>query len=149
MEEERMRRSVSDEVNQRIDRKTEDNVARMADRDAEAVTDRLRELEREWDVERVLELNASLLALSGTALCLAGRRKAALLPLVVLGFLVQHAVQGWCPPLPLFRRLGVRTRAEVDQERMALKALRGDFDQGVLPVDPAADPAGALSAIRR
>ncbi len=49
------------------------------------------------------------------------------LPAVVAGFLLQHALQGWCPPLPLFRRLGVRTAAEIDQERYALKALRGDF----------------------
>jgi hypothetical protein len=41
--------------------------------------------------------------------------------------LLLHAVQGWCPPVPLFRRLGFRTSAEIHQERYALKALRGDF----------------------
>jgi len=46
----------------------------------------------------------------------------------VLVFLFQHSVQGWCPPLPVFRRLGVCTRSEIDQEKFALKALRGDFD---------------------
>ena len=49
--------------------------------------------------------------------------------LVVGGFLLQHAVQGWCPPLPIFRRGGVRTQAEIEQERYALKAIRGDFEQ--------------------
>jgi hypothetical protein len=44
-----------------------------------------------------------------------------------MGFLLQHAVQGWCPPLPLLRRLGVRTADEINEERYALKALRGDF----------------------
>jgi hypothetical protein len=29
--------------------------------------------------------------------------------------------------VPLFRRLGVRTASEIDEERYALKALRGDF----------------------
>jgi hypothetical protein len=48
-------------------------------------------------------------------------------PLVVGSFLLQHAVQGWCPPLPVFRRWGVRTQPEIDYERYALKALRGDF----------------------
>ncbi len=48
-------------------------------------------------------------------------------PAAVAGFLFQHAVQGWCPPVPLFRRLGFRTAREIDHERYALKALRGDF----------------------
>jgi hypothetical protein len=48
-------------------------------------------------------------------------------PGVVLPFLFQHAVQGWCPPLPVLRRLGVRTREEIDREKYALQVLRGDF----------------------
>ncbi len=58
----------------------------------------------------------------------------ALVPLVVGSFLLQHAVQGWCPPLPVFRRMGVRTQTEIDEERAALKALRGDFQN--LPASP-------------
>jgi hypothetical protein len=49
------------------------------------------------------------------------------LPLVVQGFLLQHAVQGWCPPVALLRRRGVRTSMEIAEERNALKALRGDY----------------------
>jgi hypothetical protein len=45
----------------------------------------------------------------------------------VTGFLLQHALQGWCPPVPLLRKTGVRTMREIDIERYALKALRGDF----------------------
>lgn len=48
-------------------------------------------------------------------------------PAFVAGFLLQHAVQGWCPPLPVLRRLGFRTQPEIDYERYALKSLRGDF----------------------
>jgi hypothetical protein len=51
------------------------------------------------------------------------------LPAIVATFLLQHAVQGWCPPLSVFRRLGFRTAAEIDHERYALKAIRGDFAQ--------------------
>jgi hypothetical protein len=36
-------------------------------------------------------------------------------------------LQGWCPPLPILRSLGVRTADEINEERYALKALRGDF----------------------
>jgi hypothetical protein len=51
-----------------------------------------------------------------------------ILPAVVAGFLLQHAVQGWCPPVPVFRRLGIRTAREIDLERYGLKAIRGDFN---------------------
>ena len=50
------------------------------------------------------------------------------LPGLVAAFLFQHAIQGWCPPVPVLRRLGFRTSYEIEQERSALKALRGDFD---------------------
>lgn len=55
-------------------------------------------------------------------------RKWLLLPGTVLPFLFQHAVQGWCPPVVLFRRLGVRTHKEIQLEKSALKIFRGDFD---------------------
>jgi hypothetical protein len=41
---------------------------------------------------------------------------------------VQHTVQGWCPPVPLFRALGFRTRKEIEREKYTLKILRGDFE---------------------
>jgi hypothetical protein len=50
-----------------------------------------------------------------------------LFPAVVLSFLPLHAIEGWCPPVPILRRLGIRTREEIDRERYALKALAGDF----------------------
>jgi hypothetical protein len=54
---------------------------------------------------------------------------------IVLSLLLQHAVQGWCPPLAVLRRRGVRTRREIEEERYALKALRGDFS-GLPPDAP-------------
>jgi hypothetical protein len=53
----------------------------------------------------------------------------------VQGFFMQHALQGWCPPLPVFRRLGFRTQYEIEQERYALKAIRGDFGSPAEPAD--------------
>jgi hypothetical protein len=41
-------------------------------------------------------------------------------PATVLGFLLLHATQGWCPPLPVLRAKGVRTRGEIERERIAL-----------------------------
>jgi hypothetical protein len=38
-----------------------------------------------------------------------------------------HAIHGWYPLLPVLRRIGVRSQDEIERERYALKALRGDF----------------------
>jgi hypothetical protein len=92
------------------------------------ISRRLRELNEEWDIERAIEANASLLAFTGVALGVASDRRWLLLPALVTAFLFQHATQGWCPPVPLLRRLGFRTAHEIEQERAALKAIRGDFD---------------------
>ncbi len=114
-------------VNEWIRHRTEESVARFAQAGPEAIDRRLKELDREGDIERILEANAATVALVGLGLgAMVNRRFYLLLP-VVAGFLLQHAVQGWCPPMPVFRRLGVRTASEIDQERYALKALRGDF----------------------
>ena len=42
---------------------------------------------------------------------------------IVGGFLLQHALQGWCPPVELFRRTGVRTTLKINHEKEALKNL--------------------------
>lgn len=117
----RVRRSTSPELNLEIDRQIDANIHRYADMDRDAIEQRLQQLDREWDVERVLEVNASTLALTGLVLGLTVNRKWFALPGVVLPFLLQHGLQGWCPPLPVLRRLGVRTRGEIDREKYMLK----------------------------
>jgi hypothetical protein len=112
-----------------IDQAIENSVRGHAGLEPEQLTQRIRELAREWDMERYLEANASTLAFAGVVLAALHDRRWLLLSGVVLPFLFQHAVQGWCPPIGLFRRLGVRTRTEIERERYALKALRGDFDR--------------------
>lgn len=116
------------EINWRIERQTEEAVAYFAAHPDE-IDDRLDELDREWDIERVLEANAASISLVGLALAAGVDRRWLALPVAVAAFLLQHAVQGWCPPVPVFRRLGVRTADEIGRERYALKALRGDFDR--------------------
>ena len=71
-------------------------------------------------------------------------------PVGVAAFLLQHALQGWCPPLPVFRWYGVRTQSEIEQERYALKAIRGDFDQAVSVSEGSMpDPMEAVRTRRR
>ena len=118
---------TSEEFNEEIRRQTEKNIAQYADAGPAAIERRLVELDREWDIERTLEANAATAVLVGLTLGATVDRKFFIFPALVAGFLLQHAVQGWCPPMPLFRRLGVRTSSEIDYERYALKALRGDF----------------------
>lgn len=128
---ERVPANTAEAVNQRIRQQTEANLAYFAVR-PEGIDSRLEELDEEWDIERVLEANASALAFTGVVLGARDRRYLALSALVT-AFLFQHALQGWCPPVPALRRLGVRTAAEIAEERYALKALRGDFQD--LPDD--------------
>jgi hypothetical protein len=139
----RVRRNTATEVNRELDQALLARLTRYAAGPRAALDRRLEELDREWDIERWLELNASALSLTTVLLALRGRRAWLGATVAITGFLLQHAVQGWCPPVPLFRRLGVRTRQEIDTEVFALKALRGDFAQVPLP---AADAAGRARA---
>ena len=102
----------------------------------------------------MLETNAALFALAGVILGATRDRRWLALPALVTTFLFQHAVQGWCPPLPILRRMGVRTSREIELERVALKILLGDFEE----TDPASGDgkgsnrgraARALTAARR
>ena len=125
---ERVARHTSNSANARIRYAMFKRVAAYEYADRETIDERIEALQREWDIERVLEANAASVALVGVALGASVDRRWFVLPAIVAGFLLQHAVQGWCPPLPLFRKLGVRTAAEIHEEIVALKALRGDFD---------------------
>jgi hypothetical protein len=124
----RVAKHTSQEINERIAKQTECTVAKYASRSPSEIDARLAELDHEWDIERLLEANASTLVLVGTLLAASVNRKWIYLPLVVSSFLLQHAVQGWCPPVPVLRRMGYRTETEINRERYALKVLRGDFE---------------------
>lgn len=132
-------------VNDRITHQSAANVARWA-ASPDGIRTRLAQLDREWDVERALETGSATLSLAGLALGSLVHRRLYLLTFAVQAFFLQHALQGWCPPLPIFRRLGFRTRDEIDHERFALEALRGDFE-GLASAGPNA-PDRAFAAAR-
>ena len=130
----RIRNNTPDSINQKIDQKTQQNIQYYNKQNEMVIKSRIKELDYEWDIERVLALNASLFALTGTILGITVNKKWLILPVVVTSFLAQHAVQGWCPPLPLFRKSGFRSRKEIDLERYALvetlddrKAMDNDY----------------------
>lgn len=130
---------TDEEINRRIREETERRLAYYQAHKDE-IPARLAELDREWDIERTLEANASTLAFTGVLIGTTIDRRWLALPAVVAAFLFQHAVQGWCPPLPILRRLGFRTAEEINEERFALKALRGDFSL----IDQASDKLSAI-----
>ena len=139
----RVEESTPDEINRQIEQTTEENVVRLAALGSEAIANRLQELDREWDIERTLEANAATLALVALTLGFSVNRKWFLFPVVIAAFLLQHALQGWCPPLPIFRKRGVRTAREIDLERTALRIIRGDFQPAT------SDPREAFRQAKR
>lgn len=129
----RVRAKTSPEINQKIDSQIEERIRFYATQPRDVISTRIEELDQEKDIERYLETNAAAIALGGIVLGFV-RKKWLLLSATVMGFLLQHATQGWCPPVPLLRKMGIRTRREIDREKYALKILRGDFQ--AMPTDP-------------
>lgn len=119
----RVPRNTAPAINQRIRRETVRNLARMRGEPREALEKRLEELRQEWDIERAIEANAAAIALIGVALGAFVSPWFLLLPAAVCLFLLQHALQGWCPPVPVLRRLGFRTQPEIEAERLALRRM--------------------------
>jgi len=136
---------TSDKVNWHLRHQAEANVLHCAMR-PEHIQQRLRDLDREWDVERMLETNYAMVNLVGLALG-AKWPKWLMLPAVAGGFMLMHTVSGWCPPLPIMRRLGFRTAREIEQERHALMAIRGDFDKVCEAQDENAKARRAMEAV--
>ncbi len=114
--------NTAQEVNDRIFESTQRIIDYYRNHPGE-VPVRLRELDEEWDIERVLETGSATLSLAGFMLSALSSRRWLLLPLAVQSFFLQHALQGWCPPLPMLRRLGVRTAEEINRERAALQQI--------------------------
>ena len=133
-------------VNRRIDEHVEACVRHMAEQGDRAEMSRyLERLEREWDISRALSVGASAVSALGLLL---GRKAGGwrVLSAVASGLLLQHGLFGFGPMSGLLRLAGVRTRREIDLEKFAIKALRGDFER--IPNDggPLAKANAALVA---
>lgn len=116
-------------VNEKIEQKTVENISKYVGSDINTLTKRLKELNHEWDTERVLEANAASIILISSIIGYLVSPYWFIVTGIISFFLLQHALQGWCPPLPIIRRLGVRTPIEISEEKSAIKYLRGDFSQ--------------------
>ncbi len=132
----RVRANTPLEINQAIDMEIAATVRYYASKTNYEIGKRIKELDMEWDIERYLEANAAIFSFIGAVLGLKRSKNWFILPILVAIFLLQHATQGWCPPISIFRRMGIRTRQEIEVEKYALKALRRDFLSGVVQEKP-------------
>jgi hypothetical protein len=140
----RVERHTPMQINEAIRARSDAELARLEDASEEEIADRLEQLDREWDIERSVQLTASIVASVGLVLGMQWDRRFLWLPAAVFAFFAQHALQGWCPPIPVMRRLGMRTPREIARERHAIKALRGDFDH--VPREGSAEPGRRVRA---
>src|SRR3954471_12503434 len=138
-----VRAGTKPNIQRKIDKNIREQIKHFASQPKEVITRRIFELENEWDIERVLEANAAGIGLASLVWGLTVNKKCLALTATVLGFLLLHSIQGWCPPVPVLRKLGVRTRREIDRELFALKVLRGDFQT----VSLEGNPDAALQAV--
>jgi len=134
-------------VNREIRYRTEQSIARCAAAGRVSINNRLEELDEEWDIDRTLETAAASSFLLTLLFGASAGRFWFLIAVVIAVFLLLHAVQGWCPPVALFRQFGFRTASEIDYERYALKSIRGDFDS--LGSGGAASAEQLLETMRR
>ena len=110
-------------VNEKIRKKTLENIASYTNGKDEEIISRIAELNKEWDIERLLETNAASIVIASTILGFTVNKKWFSISGIAGGFLLQHALQGWCPPVPIFRRLGIRTYSEINYEKNALENI--------------------------
>lgn len=110
-----------DERNERVNREIAGDVDYYRFEPEEALREKIATLDNEWDVERTIDLNASLLVLTGIILAAAVSKKWLILPALVSGFLAQRALLGTAATLfPFGNR---RTREEIAREKFGLSEI--------------------------
>lgn len=107
--------------NKEIDKQSDYIIKTTIQRGSFAIRERLLQLDKEWDIDR------ALLAFFSTTfvaqLGLSVKRKShrfSIIPFIQSAFLLMYATYGWCPPVPMLRKMGFRTRFEIQAEREEL-----------------------------
>ena len=121
-----IRNHTSEKVNQDIDELTATQLADVG-MDPHAIRQRLWHLDREWHVDRALIAVFSVLGGFTAHRSLKAVKRGKfwsgwrMLFWTQMGFLLHHAIRGWCPPVSVLRRLGFRSEKEIAAERTALE----------------------------
>jgi len=108
-------------------RDLECRLAKLADAGPHAISGRLEQLDREWTAGRMTKVTLGVAIVVGFALTALLGPWWLLLPAVAAVFLLQYTVSRASWLTATFREMGYRTGCEVEQEKLALRALRGDF----------------------
>lgn len=116
----RVRSKSGARINERLDNEMRDRLYYLCIQGPEEIRRRMAEIDREWDIDRAIFALFPVVGGVTQALGQRGHRGFTALFRVQLGFLFLHAVAGWCPPVPVLRRLGFRTRQELEAEKRAL-----------------------------
>ena len=116
----RIRQHTSPEVTEKIDRGIEESIEKMRGAAPDKIRARLDQLEKEWDIDRLMHAQTAVLVNLGLA---TKKRRGYWLAGLSFVSLLSHAVTGWSPSLPILRRLGYRSRREIDREKFALLAM--------------------------
>jgi hypothetical protein len=121
------------------DARLEARLRRVLESGPDAFTERICQLDREWTVGRAVKVTTAVLILAGLALGVLVNHWWLVLAAVGGLALMQYLFARWSFVGELFHQFGLRTGGEIDQEKTALKALRGDF-QALPTVHQVEDP---------
>jgi hypothetical protein len=104
----------------------EQRLAAIADAGPIAIDERLAELDRQWTAGRLASAIAGIAVVAGLALSFVNPWWLVLPAVAGLLLCQTFFARSWLLE-DVLRSLGCRSRFEVDEEKMALKILRGDF----------------------
>jgi hypothetical protein len=102
-------------------------LARLASGGTEAIDARLAELEDEWSAGRAAKGFLSVCILAGTVLTATVGGWWILMPVIAGLFLFEYLFTRTSVLVRAVHGLGFRTRPQIEQEKFALRTLRGDF----------------------
>jgi len=100
---------------------------KIADSGPAAISDRLAQLDTEWSAGRVSKAVLSVVILIGTILTLTVNWWWVLLPAAAGLLLFQYVFTHTSWVSRVFQGAGFRPKCEIEQEKFALRTLRGDF----------------------
>ena len=119
--------NISLENSDKIDVYTQENINHYYHNKSH-IDNRLQQLEKETSIEQIFVLHDVVNVSAGVLLSIITRRKKwLLLPLLVTVAQSVQALAHFRLGTALLRKNGFRTRVDIDKEKYALKALRGDF----------------------
>ncbi|WP_149111196.1 hypothetical protein [Limnoglobus roseus] len=106
-----------------------DRLATIASNGPTAIAHRLSELDTEWTTGRAVKATTGLLLVAGIFLAAFVDPWWLILPAVAGAALLQYMFfrRSWLTHI--FSAAGLRSGAEIENERIALRVLRGDFQQ--------------------